>query len=212
MPVAVAHAVGSYNRRMNHLAHAWLAGDDAALITGGLLGDFWRGAPDPAWPRALGAGVVLHRRIDVFTDAHAAVAAARALFDPPYRRYAGILLDVWFDHLLARDFERWTGTPLRPFVERVYATLGALDATLPAPFLMFAHRTAANDGLAAYADREHLWFVFEHIAARLSRANPVATAVPALEALERPIERAFATLWPDLVAFVTRERKRLCDP
>ena len=60
--------------------------------------DFWRGAPDPAWPAALAAGVRLHRRVDVHTDAHPAVRAARALFVPPLRRYAGIALDVWFDH------------------------------------------------------------------------------------------------------------------
>ena len=194
---------------MNHLAHAWLAGPDPAHVVGSLLGDFWRGAPDPAWPRALADGVRLHRHIDTYTDSHGAVVGARALFEPPYRRYAGILLDVWFDHLLARDFERLAGVPLRAFADRTYATLAGLDPSLPAPFLLFVDRLAGNDGLVAYVERDNLWFVFERIAARLARENPVALSVPVLEALERPLERAFAALWPELERFAAAERERL---
>lgn len=186
---------------MNHLAHCVLAGEEPDLIVGALLGDFARGAPDPAWPPRLSAGVLLHRAIDAHTDAHPAVVAARGLFDPPFRRYAGIILDVWFDHLLARDFQRLAGTPLRGFVERVYALLRADDPRWPAPFRIFAARLSAHDGLSAYVEREHVELVLERIGGRLRRANPLDRAMPAIEAVEAPIARAFGKLWPDLVAF-----------
>jgi acyl carrier protein phosphodiesterase len=101
---------------VNHLAHTLLAGDDEALQLGGMLGDFVHGTPDPARfaPRVID-GIRLHRAIDVYTDAHAEVLAAKAQLPPPYRRYAGILLDMWFDRCLARDFSRWSGRPLAPF-------------------------------------------------------------------------------------------------
>ena len=86
--------------------------DDPALQLGGMLGDFVRGTPDPALPGGVIAGIRLHRAIDVYTDAHPQVLAAKALLQPPYRRYAGILLDMWFDHCLARDFARWSELPL----------------------------------------------------------------------------------------------------
>ncbi|MCE3002422.1 MAG: ACP phosphodiesterase [Xanthomonadaceae bacterium] len=183
---------------MNHLAHAWLAGDAPAWRIGSLLGDFWRGAPDPGWPPGVAEGVRLHRRVDAFTDAHPAMAAARALFDPPLRRYAGILLDVWFDHLLATAFEARTGRALRGFADEVYATLAAAPADLPAPFRLFAARAAQFDVLAGYAERERLDVVFARLSERLSRANPIAHALPVMEALEQPLGRAFDALWVDL--------------
>lgn len=106
---------------MDHLAHVVLAGRNPLAVTGALLGDFWRGALDPAWPAALAAGVRLHRRIDTWTDGHPAVLEARAGFDPGFRRYAGIALDVWFDHLLANDFERRAGETLAVVEDRVRA-------------------------------------------------------------------------------------------
>jgi acyl carrier protein phosphodiesterase len=89
--------------RVNHLAHALLAGPNDDVLLGSLLGDFWRGAPDPGWPEGVRAGVVLHRKIDVYTDSHPLVAAARSHFGTPWRRYAGILIDIYFDHVLVRE-------------------------------------------------------------------------------------------------------------
>ncbi|HET9484451.1 MAG TPA: ACP phosphodiesterase [Xanthomonadales bacterium] len=185
---------------MNHLAHAVLAGDDPAVIVGSLLGDFWRGALDPAWPEPLARGVRLHRRTDSLTDSHPAVAAVRARFDPPLRRYAGILLDVWFDHVLARDFERLAGEPLRPRLARVYAALANPPLPLPPAFALFAARTRAHDTLGHYAEPDFVESVYELIAARLAHANPVAHAYAAVAALDAPITRAFDALWPDLRA------------
>jgi acyl carrier protein phosphodiesterase len=184
---------------MNHLAHAWLAGDDEGMLIGSLLGDFWRGSVDPAWDPRVADGVRLHRRIDAFTDAHPAVVGARALFEPPFRRYAGILMDVWFDHLLAASFEARTGRALRGFADEVYAVLGAAPADLPPAFRLFAARAAQFDVLVGYAQRERLDAVFARLSERLSRANPIAHALPVLESLEAPLARAFDALWVDLV-------------
>ena len=195
---------------MNHLAHTVLAGPDPLLVAGGLLGDFWRGAPDPAWPQALAAGVLLHRRIDTLADTNPRTVEARRRFEPPFRRYAGILLDVWFDHLLACSFERLCGTTLREHVERVYAILWSDDPHWPAPFRLFAARLVPRDGLARYLERGHVETVLERISERLVRENPVALALPVLESLEAPLERDFEALWPELVRSAEGERERLC--
>lgn len=196
-------------RALNHLAHAWLAGPDPDLLVGGLLGDHWRGDPDPAWPAGVRRGVLLHRRIDAATDGHPAVVEARRRFAPPLRRFAGILLDLWFDHLLARDFAALTGEPLRAFADRANLLLAAPPPGLPAPFLAFAARLAEHDVLARYADRATLGPVLVRVGARLKRANPIGEALPALEALAPELDVAFARLWPDLEAFAAAERARL---
>ncbi len=107
------------------------------LQLGGLMGDFVHGQPDPALPERLITGIRLHRAVDVYTDAHAEVAAARALLPSPYRRYAGILLDMWFDHLLARDFERWSGRGLEPYSAGVRDLLLRHESSLPAGLRRF---------------------------------------------------------------------------
>ncbi len=186
---------------MNHLAHALIAdpgGVEFAL--GSALGDFTHGHPDPAWPAARQAGLRFHRAIDIFTDAHPEVVSARALFDPPLRRYAGILLDVWFDHLLARDFARWSAEPLRDFSRRWLDLLDARTAELPRAlheFLAFMH----THGLpAAYGDDAMIGRVLLGIAARLSHPSPVGAALPVLRERAVPLQRHFDAFFPELVA------------
>lgn len=97
---------------MNHLAHFVLAPDDDQARTGTWLGDFVRGSDLSAWPATIEQAIRLHRRIDSFTDTHAVTLDARRGLPAPLRRYAGILLDVYFDHLLIRDWPRWHGVAL----------------------------------------------------------------------------------------------------
>ena len=186
---------------MNHLAHTLLAGDDELLQLGGLMGDFVHGQPDPALPERLIAGIRLHRAIDVYTDSHAEVAAARALLPPPYRRYAGILLDMWFDHLLARDFERWSGQGLEPYSVGVRNLLHRHDQWLPAGLRRFGLYMEAHALPAGYARPEEMAAALDGISHRLSRANPVGEALPVLTGLSVPLHGHFEAFFPQLQGF-----------
>ena len=188
---------------MNHLAHALLAGDDPGMVFGGLLADFVRGAPDPALPPAVRAGIRLHRRIDRYTDAHPVVAAARSRFQPPLRRYAGILLDVWFDHCLARDFARWSAIPLAGFSARVREILVAHEASMPPRMRDFVRYMQARDLPAAYADRGEIATTLTGLSRRLRRANPLATALPVLVADDAALTQHFRDFFPALIAATT---------
>lgn len=186
---------------MNHLAHVLLAGDDELLRLGGLMGDFVRGTPDPALPPRLVDGIRLHRAIDVFTDNHPDVVAARALFAPPYRRYASILLDMWFDHCLARDFARWSGVLLEAFSDDVRALLHRHDALLPDDLRRFRAYMDAHDLPAGYADRAEIGRALAGIGRRLRRTNPLDTALPVLLALEAPLQACFLRFFKELRDF-----------
>jgi len=186
---------------VNHLAHALLAGTDDGLRLGGVLGDFVRGAPDPALPAAVREGIALHRAIDGYTDRHPQVLAARALFEPPYRRYAGIALDMWFDHCLARDFVRWSGVPLERFSSELRALLRRHDALLPPAACRFAQYMHANDLPAGYADAQVLGRALAGIGERLQRANPLAQMLPVLQGLEAPLQAHFELFFPQLQRF-----------
>jgi acyl carrier protein phosphodiesterase len=103
---------------MNFLAHFWLTDRARLPLAGALLGDVLRGALPPHMPAPLAASVTLHRRVDATTDRHPRVVAARATFPPGARRYSGIVLDLLFDHVLARDWPAYSTQPLPAFAER----------------------------------------------------------------------------------------------
>ncbi|PXV55314.1 Acyl carrier protein phosphodiesterase [Dyella jiangningensis] len=189
---------------MNHLAHTLLAGDDEFLRLGGLMGDFVHGTPDAALPARVIAGIRLHRAIDVYTDSHPVVVEARALLPVPYRRYGGILLDMWFDHLLARDFPRWSDHPLDAYSAGVRELLYRHESLLPPGLLRFRHYMEAHALPAGYARPEEMGAAFDGISHRLRRANPVAEALPVLVGLDRPLQAAFEAFFPQLRQFAAQ--------
>lgn len=195
---------------MNYLAHALLAAPGEDEMFGSLIADFHpRGAIDPALPRGVRNGLALHRAVDVYTDAHPEVRAARALFEPPLRRYAGILLDIWFDHLLARDFDAHAPLGLHAFSRKVQRLLLEREAELPPRMDAFARYMRRNDMPEAYRDTATIERVLQGMSARMSRANPIAAALPELRARARPLQGHFERFFPQLAGFARSELARL---
>lgn len=187
---------------MNYLAHAWLARHSDDAILGAILGDFVHGQAALAdWSPAVRAEILRHRRIDQYTDAHPAVVAARALFDDAgLRRYAGIVLDVHFDHLLARDWMRWDDAALDDFTARVYRVLLARIDALPPRLRAIAPRMAAHDWLGSYRQRSSVDGAVRGIATRLSRnGDRLVACLEVLRAHEAAVDAAFEAFFPDLV-------------
>jgi acyl carrier protein phosphodiesterase len=186
---------------VNILAHAMLAGDDAALRLGGVMGDFVRGTPDLALPARVRDGIYLHRAIDVFTDSHDEVRAARERLPAPFRRYAGILLDMWFDHCLARDFANWSARPLADFSAGLRDEMHAAMPILPDTLKRFLGYMDANDLPAGYLQPEAIGKALRGISQRLSRANPVADAMPLLLSEDTMLRGTFERFFPQLRDF-----------
>lgn len=166
-----------------------------------MLGDFVHGRPDPALPQGVIDGIVLHRAIDTYTDAHPQVLAAKALLESPYRRYAGILVDVWFDYCLARDFVRFSPVPLGPFSDDLRALMHRHEALLPAPLRSFVSYMDVHHLPAGYGQLAMIERALIGIGQRLRRANPLDTALAPLVALEAPLQQRFDAFFPELVAF-----------
>src|SRR4030065_2169816 len=117
---------------MNYLAHAFLSRSSPELLIGGLLGDFVKGREHlKQYSPAVCVGSRLHRAIDRYTDAHAIVRASCALISPTRRRFAAILVDVFYDHFLARHWQRYADLTLEAFTHQVYATLLPHMASYP---------------------------------------------------------------------------------
>ena len=152
--------------------------------------------------------IVRHRRIDRYTDDHPAVVAARGLFDAAgLRRYAGIVLDVYFDHCLARDWLRWNDVSLTTFTSRVYRVLHDHRGQLPPRLQAIAPRMAAHDWLGSYRQRKNVDAAVRGIATRLSRnGERLIACLDVLRANETAVDAAFEAFFPDLIAAAERLR------
>lgn len=187
---------------MNWLAHLRLSPPQPLLRLGNLAGDFVAGVDLATLPAELQRGIAQHRAIDRFVDAHPVVVAAKARLVPPFRRFAGVLLDVWFDHFLARDWaQHGDGRPLPQFLADVHQDLRTHHALLPAPLQQVAPRFCADGWLEGYASVDGIARVLGLMARRLSRPTPLAQGAELLRADYAVLERDFAALWPELVAF-----------
>lgn len=191
---------------MNHLAHVFLAGPAPDLQLGGLLADFWRGAPDPGWREGVRKGVALHRKIDVYTDSHPIVSGLRERFEPPFRRYAGILLDIYFDHALARRWSDYAGEEVDAVSTRALRLVEENRDWLPADLLRFAAYMHANGLFGAYARRDMIEHVLAGMSRRLSRANPLAEGGAVLWQNTEALDLGFAEFFPDLIRYAQEQR------
>jgi len=186
---------------MNYLAHLHLGGSRPAQLLGSLYGDFVKGPLAGVWPADIEAAIRLHRRIDAFTDTHPLIHTAKTRFPSERRRMAGVLLDVFFDHCLARDWEQFSDEPLSAFTQRVYGVLSTTP-TLPERLARIAPRMAAQDWLGSYRDFVVLQDVVQGMARRLSRPALLDGAWIELQGLYEPLSADFREFYPALLAHV----------
>ncbi|MDH4133352.1 MAG: ACP phosphodiesterase [Gammaproteobacteria bacterium] len=194
---------------MNYLAHAFLGRATPELLTGSMLGDFVKGRLDDRYPPEVRAGIALHRAIDGFTDSHARVQASRALIAPERRRFAGILVDVFHDHFLARHWSRFSSTPLERFTAEVYGTLWPQRHGFPERLQRMLPWMRADDWLASYADVDAVDASLRGMSRRFrfaERAQPLASGVEELNAHYAELEQLFLEFFPELERYATMKR------
>ena len=187
---------------MNFLAHGLLAGDASADRAGGLMGDFIKGLLPGKLPADLAAGVELHRAIDSFADRHPAFMASRARISPMRRRVGGILVDLFYDHLLARDWATFSPSPLEEYTRALYGSLAPYHASLPEEARAIADRMRTQDWLSSYRDVAAVGQAIDRMAVhRMRRPNPLAGGIEEFLARGDEFAAEFAVFLPDALAF-----------
>ena len=192
---------------MNFLAHFHLAWPEELLVVGGLEGDFHKGPLSGGLADELRAGVSLHRAIDAYTDKHPVVAGLRREFPPGLRRYAGILIDLCFDHFLAREWASYCELPRADFAAEVYRMLDKHAAALSRDAAQMESRLQQYDILNRYQHWDTIIAAAQRIGQRLRRDNPLAATDELTRPLLPKISRAFQAFYPDLVQFSQRSVK-----
>ncbi|HKB60615.1 MAG TPA: ACP phosphodiesterase [Gallionellaceae bacterium] len=152
---------------MNFLAHALLSGNESHLIVGGVAGDWVKGPLPGSLPADLARGVALHRAIDHYAETHPAFCRSRGRVSKPRKRYAGILVDIFYDHLLARDWENVHHRPLHDYCAQVYEMIAARLDDLPPDAHHALQLMASQDWLSSYATIEGIADVMRRMARRV---------------------------------------------
>ena len=194
---------------MNFLAHFHLAWPDEGLVAGGLEGDYHKGPLRGDLPRPIERGVQLHRAIDAYTDSHPVIEQLRRDFPAHLRRYAGILIDLSFDHYLSSHWTSFSAVPLPTFNEQVYRTLQNQENALSSGSRRMLARLVEYDILGLYGDWETVPASAARIGERFKRHNPFTNLDRELAPARDALEQAFLAFYPDLQAFSDRQREQL---
>ncbi len=187
---------------MNHLAHLLLAGDDPEAKVGQVLADFVTAGDIAALAPGIQAGIRAHQRIDSFADSHPVFARARRRLKPPYRRFGGVLLDIYFDHFLARGWERYgDGGSLAGFADRSYRILNEYRDLPSARFRRVVAAMCRDNWLVGYASLAGVDRALQGLSQRFPRANPLASGGAVLRDQYAALEADFGEFFPSLAAY-----------
>jgi acyl carrier protein phosphodiesterase len=182
------------------------SGSPASML-GNFIADFVKGDVEGRFPREVVEGIRHHRHADCFTDSHAVFGASRRLISSSRRRYAGVIIDVLYDHFLTISWDRYCSLGLDAFVGRVYENLGSHQIAVPHPVPLVIERMVREDWLRCYGTVEGIDRTFRRISGRLRRENTLDTAVEELEQNYVLLQDHFHCFFPQLMArFRTHEQ------
>jgi acyl carrier protein phosphodiesterase len=189
---------------MNFLAHTLLGFEDVDLIAGQVCGDFVRGTELFRFPAGVEVGIRLHRHLDVFTDSHPVLQDARTTMDGVPYRFAGIIIDVLFDHFLARQWSRFSALTLSGHARTVHAALAQHEPILPERLQRFMTVLQKERILESNVDLSALEQTLERLSRRSARFAPLAIDVSHLSRLRHQLQESFESFHPDLHAAARR--------
>ena len=191
---------------MNYLAHLYLAEDSEKSILGNILGDFVKGPIGNDYDPAIVKGIWTHRKVDVFTDSHEIFRESKRLISPSRRRFAGIIVDLVFDHFLAKNWASYSELDLDRFIRETYELLNRNMEILPEKFRLFLPRMINEDWLGSYRMIDGTGKAIDRISERLrrrfNRGNSLLGAIDEVESNYNELEDNFNAFFPELVSFV----------
>ncbi|HEX5792713.1 MAG TPA: ACP phosphodiesterase [Rheinheimera sp.] len=183
---------------MNYLAHITLSQPNQYSLVGNLLGDFCKGVQLQALPSQMLAGLANHRAVDHFTDHHPIVMQAKRYFSDQRRRFAGIALDVLFDHFLIRHWQQFYPQPFAAYKQQVYTDLAAAEPLMPVAMADTMRRVYQQDWFSSYQHLPQLGQALDRIAERIRFHNQFSGIIVEIMPRYQQLERDFLAFYPQL--------------
>lgn len=194
---------------MNFLAHLYIAEVNNDSLIGHLMGDIVKGKAFLSYEPEIRDAILFHRKIDTFSDRHSATRTSRNRISKQRRRFAGVIIDVCYDHFLANHWHRYTSEPLANFCQRVYAILKRDANGKIVDIHPLVDRMITYDWLGGYRHLENLSIVLDRIAGRLTRGDAFMGGIVEIEANYKGLEADFLSFFPDLLSYSQGYHARL---
>jgi acyl carrier protein phosphodiesterase len=190
---------------LNYLAHLFLSGNDEDLRLGNFIADGVRGAQILQFPPRVQQGIKLHRLIDAYTDSHPVVTQTKERLRPHFRKYAGVVADVFYDHFLASTFHRYSPLSLPDFASEAYTQMQKNPELLPKRVQHFLPYMVNQNWLVSYAQISGITRALTGLSRRTPFASNMENAGEELELNYSFYLREFECFFPELQAYVTEQ-------
>ena len=187
---------------MNLLAHAYLSGNSPEILIGNFIADFIKGNKYKHYPDEIIEGIMLHRKIDEYTDSHEVVKESIEHLKPRYGRYASVIVDIFYDHFLAINFHEYSELTLQDFSERTYTILKTEKNILPNRVQEFLPYMVSQNWLYKYSEIDGIERTLSGLSRRSKFAKDLETSVIALEKHYEEFDEEFNRFFPDLIDYV----------
>jgi len=192
---------------LNTLAHLYLSGSDPDLILGNFIGDSIRGAQFEELNPQVQQGVLLHRQIDRYTDAHPVFRRLSSLMREDFGRYCSVVADVFMDHFLAKDWHRYHRQPLVDYTNWVKCVLTPRISAYPARSQRFFDYLSRTDTLLHYRSTSGINQTLSQMAQRTRFDSGMEKSGEVLSRLYPQLQNGFDDFFPQLVAYAERQRQ-----
>jgi acyl carrier protein phosphodiesterase len=187
---------------MNFLAHISLSGDNPKIMVGNFIGDFVKGRNLlEQFEPEIARGIALHRAIDEFTDSHPIVTISKNRLRPTYRHYSAVIVDMFYDHLLAKNWEQYYKEFLPDFAERSYRILEGFHPILPEGVKYMLPYMTKGNWLVNYARFEGIDRALSGMARRSKYESKMELAVDDLKKNYEDFTQEFSIFYPELQKF-----------
>lgn len=186
---------------MNYLAHSFLSFQNTDLIIGNFIADSIQGNRFDGLTEGIIKGISLHRKIDTYTDAHPVFLTSKHRFSKDFDKYSGVLMDIIYDHYLAKNFEHYSSLSLQNHADGIYDILKNNYDFLPEHAKRFYGYMTERNILFHYSSIEGIQTVLTHLSNRIRNRFELQLAIPILEANYQEIEEEFFIFFKDLQAF-----------
>ncbi len=186
---------------MNYLAHIYLSGDNDLVTIGNFIADGIKGKNYKKYPKDIQIGILLHRNIDTYTDAHKIVRKSTKRLHEKYGHYSGVIIDILYDHFLAKNWNSYSNIPLEDYANTFYNSLEKHYDILPLRVQKMMPYMVTDNWLLSYASIEGISRVLDGMNKRTNNRSAMNEAVQELEEFYEEFENEFTTFFSELIDF-----------
>lgn len=194
---------------MNYLAHIYLSGDNDLVTIGNFIADGIKGKQYKKYPVDIQKGILLHRGIDTFTDSHPIVKQSTKRLHKNYGKYSGVIVDILYDHFLAKNWKDYSKTDLKTFTLKFYYSLDKHLQHLPERILQMMPYMIADNWLLSYASLQGIQRVLDGMNRRIKSIDNMNEATKELVTYYHEFEEEFTSFFNELRAFSSEKLKEL---